>query len=456
MDINKINISEFTPQINLENKLMLGEVQTSYTIANDLLNMLPLHVYKNKNLKWCEPGAGIGNISIILYNKLYDSMYNFFLNTNECKEHILNMLTLIEINETHVNHLKSLFNEKNIFQKDFLNFNPGEKYDIIYGNPPFNYNGQIKVPTNTKLSKATDGITIWCDFVKKSLELLNDEGYLCFIIPCIWMKPDKAGIYDLLVKYKILKIKCFNNTETNAMFYGHAQTPCVFVIVQKITNLCVNQNIEIFDKINSNYINFILYSNKPIPCFCPSIINKIYKYTETIGNIVVQKSNMPPKHIELSIKNNNKYYYKNIKTCILKNNIPEFEYLYSSSPCPFYNKAKIILAHGMYGFPYNDFKGNLGIANRDKYVILDKTKEEMEILSEFLSTKTCLLIFEATKYRMRYLEKYIFEYIPDVTKIHNFPKIINDDTIAEFFHFNENEIKVIKSMYKNYGKIRPE
>ena len=71
----------------------------------------------------------------------------------------------------------------------------------------------------------------------------------------------------------------------------------------------------------------------------------------------------------------------------------------------------------------------------------------------FLSTKTCLVLFEATKYRMKYLEKYIFSYIPDITKIENFPNVINDDTIADFFGFNDLERKAIKIMFKDYDRF---
>ena len=108
------------------------------------------------------------------------------------------------------------------------------------------------------------------------------------------------------------------------------------------------------------------------------------------------------------------------------------------------------MAHGMYGFPYIDRSGKYGIANRDKYIIMDKSYDDMCMLSSFLSTKSCLFIFEATKYRMKYLEKYIFEYIPDITKIKNFPKNITDETIADFFGFNEIERNAIQTQYKKY------
>ena len=449
--IDAIDISIYKPILNLENKINLGEVQTSYLIAKELLNMLPSDVFTNKSLKWCEPGAGQGNISVVLFKKLVENLSPLFSSINECKTHIINsMITLIEINKTNESRLIQLFGETNVISKDFLQVNSGEKYDIIFGNPPFNTNGNKKVPTNTILSKLSDGKTAWCDFVVKSMEMLNENGYMCFIIPCIWMKPDKANIYHFLTRYNIIRIKCFTNTETNAMFYGQAQTPSVFVVVQKTINTNNNSQISIFDKVNDRYVEFMLFKDMPIPNFCPNIISKIYTHTQKVGSITVYKTNMPSKHTELSDKKAGKYTYINIKTCTLTGNKPTLEYLYSVKPCAYYNTPKIVMAHGMYGFPYIDRSGKYGIANRDKYIIMDKSYDDMCMLSSFLSTKSCLFIFEATKYRMKYLEKYIFEYIPDITKIKNFPKNITDETIADFFGFNELERKAIQTQYKKY------
>ena len=38
---------------------------------------------------------------------------------------------------------------------------------------------------------------------------------------------------------------------------------------------------------------------------------------------------------------------------------------------------------------------------------------------------------------MSYLEKYIFDIIPDITKINNFPDIITDNTLCNFFNLDE-------------------
>ena len=106
----------------------------------------------------------------------------------------------------------------------------------------------------------------------------------------------------------------------------------------------------------------------------------------------------------------------------------------------------------MYGFPYLDEKGEYGISNRDNYVILADdihTIDKLKIIQKFLSTKTSLFLFEGTRYRMKYLEKYIFELIPNIIFLPNFPQVINDDTIAEFFNFDDREKKAIDIFHKN-------
>ena len=128
-------------------------------------------------------------------------------------------------------------------------------------------------------------------------------------------------------------------------------------------------------------------------------------------------------------------------------------YNYSFLPCPYYNKPKLVLAHGMYGFPFLDEKGLYGISNRDKYVILDKSVEDLNKIKTFLSTNLALYVFECFKYRMKYLEKYAFQMIPDITLIKDFPKEITDKSINNYFKFTEYEIENINSLHKKSYNI---
>ena len=106
------------------------------------------------------------------------------------------------------------------------------------------------------------------------------------------------------------------------------------------------------------------------------------------------------------------------------------------------------MAHGMYGFPFLDSKGLYGISNRDKYIIMDKSVDDLIRLKKFLSTKLALYIFECFKYRMKYLEKYAFEMIPDITKLEDFPEEISDKSIIDYFKFTEYEKENIINLHK--------
>ena len=104
----------------------------------------------------------------------------------------------------------------------------------------------------------------------------------------------------------------------------------------------------------------------------------------------------------------------------------------------------------MYGFPFLDETGELGISYRDNYVIIDKSLQDLKTLQKFLSTKLIQSIYDATRYRMRYLEKYAFELIPDITKLNNFPTDINDQSIADYFNISQEEREIINK-YPDYN-----
>jgi hypothetical protein len=67
---------------------------------------------------------------------------------------------------------------------------------------------------------------------------------------------------------------------------------------------------------------------------------------------------------------------------------------------------------------------------------------------KFLNSKLIAAVFDSTRYRMMYLEKYAFDFIPDITKIKDFPEDITENSIADFFQLNSKERKYINSYNK--------
>jgi hypothetical protein len=166
-------------------------------------------------------------------------------------------------------------------------------------------------------------------------------------------------------------------------------------------------------------VDYPLRSENILPVACANAVKILMPYVDKYGSLsFVKKTNLPGKQIKLSPHKNKDFPYSNIKTCILRDKIkPELVVEYSNKPCIYHGKKKLVLAHGMYGFPFIDEKGDYGISNRDKYVFLCESLEELTILHKFLSSSLAFYLFDATRYRMKYLEKYVFALLPNVLKM---------------------------------------
>ena len=449
-----------------------GIVYTPSPLVDKILDLIPKHYYENPHLKWLDVGAGNGAFSLNLYNRLVTNLAQTFPNLETRRNHIIkNMISLCEIYPPHIEKLNELFSrDANIISSDFLTLELNKDvkhFDFIIGNPPYNINGALKTPTNKSLKKNNDGKQIYVDFVNKSLTLLNKGGHLALIIPSLWLKPDKAGLYYSLLhsNFVIEKLHCLNTSETQKAFLYKAQTPTCFFYghlkeKEKEKEKDKHISLAIYDKLNKSYVDYVLRPNYPIPTNGINIINKLLHYVDKVGHLKVYKTNSPPKNsLFYNNNNNNNNNNLNIQTTRLDNKTPLLIINYSNNLQHYANQPKLILAHKMYGFPYLDSSGVYGISTRDNYILTsaDYSINELREIQAFLSTKIALFIFSTTNYRMRYLERYAFQYIPAITKLKEFPSLLNLDPnsreklIINFFNFSNNEETIINNSFANYN-----
>ena len=169
-----------------------GEVFTPIEFIEDMLSHLPKSVWSNHNLKWLDPANGIGNFPVVVFYKLDEGLKAWEPNETKRRKHIIeNMLYMLEIQSNNSRVARNIFEklcdkcEPNILTTDSIKITAEEltkkgfpdKYDVIIGNPPFNAGGLLK-----------GGGTLWPLFVKKAFELVEDDGYICFVHPPGWRK----------------------------------------------------------------------------------------------------------------------------------------------------------------------------------------------------------------------------------------------------------------------------
>ena len=440
-------------KIPKERKENYGEVITDFFLIKQMFAQLPNEVFSNTELTWLDVGTGYGYFSMVLFNKLFVGFEHAIPNPQKRATHILTKnLFMIEVNPYFKNHLFKYFSkEANIMIEDFIEYKPDRQFDVVIGNVPYNILGNIKTPTNKNKNKKTDGKTVWPFFIKKMVSLLKPNGYLNVIIPSLWMKLDKANMHEFLCNYQLLKCFCLTNTETNKYFKGNAQTPTCFFTLQKKPS---DFSISLFDSISKTYVKTICSPFQPIPLCGVTIVNKLKPFVEKYGFINVIKTNLPPKHTVISETKTDTCPCINIHTCRLDGLQPKLVFKYSNKELRYSRDKKLVLAHKMYGFPFYDVSGVYGISSRDNYIIKDKTHEEFLLLQKFLSSKLVTYVFETTRYRMKYLEKEAFTFLPNILTIKDFPSVLTDSILFDYFGITDEERNYIINFHKDYHSFK--
>lgn len=203
-----------------EEKKGNAEIPTPVKLIDDMLIKIPIELWKTPH-KVFEPCCGKGNFVLGIFDRFYKGLEEMFPDEIErCKVIMtqciyyadltsLNVFITTEILKCHIqsycglDELEFDFNNYtgNTLELDVYSIWKINKFDAVIGNPPYNSSGN----TST-------GNTIWQDFTKKTLnELISPNGYLLFVHPPGWRKPntEKGKFYGMFK----------DMTETNQMLY---------------------------------------------------------------------------------------------------------------------------------------------------------------------------------------------------------------------------------------------
>lgn len=186
----------------------------------------------------------------------------------------------IEFNETiydNVKNIKLQNNNINIIHSDFLKYNFDKsypiniptKFDLIIGNPPYFVIGKDTI--DKSYLKYIDGRpNIYILFILKSLELLNENGILSFVLPCNFLNCQYYNKVRNLIyeNFKILDISDFTDND----YLDTKQNTCVITIQKKILqknnkyclrddNICLFNTEDTIKKIKKLYENSTTLDN---------------------------------------------------------------------------------------------------------------------------------------------------------------------------------------------------
>lgn len=198
-EMDKDEISQIIEEnliIDTKKKDKYGEVPTPETLINEMLDKLPKKIWRDPHRKWFDPATGIGSFQMVVYSRLFHGLENWESDPKKRHNHIVqNMLYMYELNPKNVEKVKTFFGENaRVIKGNFLESKELEKYDVIIGNPPFNDSQEAE-------GKKGGGDSLWPEFVLESLEILKPKGYLVFVHPSSWRKPESpnsktTGLYE--------------------------------------------------------------------------------------------------------------------------------------------------------------------------------------------------------------------------------------------------------------------
>lgn len=387
-----------------------------------------------------EPGAGKG------------VFFDTFVNQNNCFCGDFKY-TLNEINGEHLKDLELVCenhtDSADIILHDCLELvlNPERmkelcecNCDLVIGNLPFNCHTKKFVPSlaiNHKHDKTvtqSKSVTQWTKITHFCFEyILKPGAYFYAIIPCIWLKPDRGGIYDLFTRdHSIVLLKTFDCKTANTIFKYNCQTPICYVLVQKKKTNHYKKQFKLYDRTRDKYLDFTLTPGKCIPT--NHVEQFIYhsKYLEerqipSCHEHVLKISTLNPKCLAgetlrfssgglEDYKQDESKEYKIITGSLFdkKTRRLTLNGFISSAPCLYYGKPKLILPHKRLAKFYKDYDGSYSCFGRDMYVFLCGNQKQIDELYNFLESNLVVnqMIESGFTIRMNFIEKYVFQYIP--------------------------------------------
>ncbi len=208
---------------DLSHRKKHGQYFTPKSIREQLLSFLP----KIKSPKVLDPACGSGEFLLSASEYWHNaSLYGW------------------EIDPKLVQIAKKIVPNAQILRKDSLKIQKNEKYDFIIGNPPY-FEMKLTEQQKKQYVEIIGGRTnIFSLFIKISLDLLKDNGYLGFVVP---PSMNNGAYFKMLRKYILAHADIQHlGIISSSSIFSNAQQQVMILILRKQKNA----NKYVFNKNN--------------------------------------------------------------------------------------------------------------------------------------------------------------------------------------------------------------
>lgn len=433
-------------------KKQYGEVFTPPSLIEQKLDALARvdpTIWSDPGRKFLDPANGIGNYPALVFHRLMNGLRGVIPNESERKKHILeNMLYMCELNKKNVEVSRKILDPEstyklNLVQGNYLALDPvkvwgleKDAFDIILGNPPYQ--------PHSLTGKANGGKSLWPSFVEYALNMLKPNGYLVFVHPAIWRKPNHFLHNDLFSRqFKFLSI----HTKQEGAKLFHATTRYDWYILQ---NRPPTEPAEIRydDGVTSKLM--ITPALPYIANHGGDILQKVAERDrEHLYRIAaICTSECHEQHLKkagsLSTSQRGDFHYPCVNSTSKTKGI---RYIWSKKLHSAQFEKKVIFSDNEIIVPFYD-SGVFGLTQHGIYILVE-SEQKGEELARFLSSKLVKYIVAATKWSNFGTFPEIFGQIPVPQGL---PAEFTDEDVYRYFHLTKEEIKRIEDSLKKSAK----
>ena len=357
-----------------------GEVMTPLELVKEMLATLPKEVWSNPYLKWLDPANGTGPYPIMVIYKLMIGLKGWEPDDEKRYKHIVeNMIYVSELQPKNMFLYMCVTDpfdtyKLNIYTGSFLkedfdyhmkNVWGIEKFDIIIGNPPYQW----------KRENETRSHSLWDLFIEKSLSILENDGYLSMVHPGSWR--NYSGKFEnIKIKFlsrDILYLNINDYNKGNEVF--GVSTDFDFYLIKNCFN---NISTKIIDADNLEY-NIKLSNVEFIPNKNIKILLDITSGDDKLPTII--DSSYHTQRDFISREKNEEFKYPIIYT-VKSNGEPQIWYSKVNDRGHF-GMPKIVFSNGAGSGIFIDESGEYGLSQFSYGIVendLDKLKSIKNIM----------------------------------------------------------------------------